>query len=496
MSGVRFSRPNYGCVANAPDDMHILHSDENTGIRSGRQVSLIPTDRSGHRPIIRLRSRSLQRNVVRRPVIDTPSPLNLPPVHHRMNRSHLPFLLVVLLLPGLAGRGTAFAQTPLPASGVQSADVSIPPTATQGPLPPPLAKQASPTADGAADTCSYWIVGTRHCVQRARYLSDTDCPFDFYHVGPDGQGHPADRVTFRHSLRADVPICIAVHGSFASWESVQAGSRNMNHWIRAAAPKRPLQVIFFDWPSDRPLSLLPQIDIGILGLRSGLNGIYLARLIKSLPNGTPLSLIGHSHGARTVSAALHLLGGGTVQGHQWTSSSGINRRIHVVLAAAAIDHQWLDPGGKYGRVLSTVESILNLRNRRDIALSVYPLRRPFSRRALARRGWSRLDHRRLGKFADRLRELDVTDLVGHGHFWCHYHAHPEIARAIAPDVFFANLPDAQFAGPSPEHPPADAAHRPSSARRKRIDLNLMRSARRLGRPGIISGQHGGLGDVY
>jgi len=415
-------------------------------------------------------------------------------VRRRMNRSRLVFILTVLL-SGLAGRGITLAQTPIPAPGVHSVDVPVPPPDVLRPSSPSSVQQPHPTVHRAVETSSYWIVGTRHCPQRARCLHDADCPFDFYHVGPDGSGHLSDSKTFRRSLRSDVPICIAVHGSFASWNSVQTGSRNMNHWIRAAAPNRPLQVIFFDWPSDRRMSLVPQIDIGILGSRSGLNGIYLARLIESLPSGTPLSLIGHSHGARTVSAALHLLGGGSVQGHQWACSPQTNRRIHVILAAAAIDHDWLDPDGKYGQALSRVESILNLRNRRDAALSVYPLRRPFSRRALARTGWTRRDRRRLGQFGDRLRELDVTELVGRGHFWSHYHAHPEIAQAIAPDIFFADPQPEQLAGPSPEDVPS-AVDRPSSTRRKRLDLHLLRSARRMKRPGVIGGQHGGLGDVY
>ena len=243
------------------------------------------------------------------------------------------------------------------------------------------------------------------------------------------------------------------------------------------------------------MSLIPQIDIAVLGRQSGLNGIYLARLIESLPSGTPLSLIGHSHGARTVSAALHLLGGGDVQGHQWVASPRLGRRIHVVLVAAAIDHQWLDPDGKYGRALSSAESILNLRNRRDAALGIYPLRRPFSHRALARCGWTHVDRRRLGEFGDRLRELDVTKLIGRGHFWIHYHAHPEIARAIAPNLFFADLQPDQLAGSSPADVPPAASPLPSAARRKHLDLNLMRSARRLRKPGVIGGQHGGLGDV-
>ena len=110
----------------------------------------------------------------------------------------------------------------------------------------------------------------------------------------------------------------------------------------------------------------------------------------------------------------------------------------MVFLAAAIDHHWLNPHERYGQALCPVEALLNVRNRRDLPLRFYPLRRPFSHRALARTGFTKSDRRKMGPAVEKLAEVDVTHLVGRRHFWQYYYQHPEIAVAIAPYVFFTN----------------------------------------------------------
>jgi hypothetical protein len=210
-------------------------------------------------------------------------------------------------------------------------------------------------------------------------------------------------------------------------------------WLRAAAPDLPLQFIFYTWPSEGYMSLLPATDLGILGRRGGFNGIYLAQLIAELPPDTPICLIGHSHGARAVASALHLLGGGDFQGYRSAGAFTDRRPIRAVFAAAAMDHHWLVPGQRYGQALFRAESVLNLRNQADFALRLYPFRRPFSNQALGRVGLSSKDRRLLGPYQFRMTELDVTALLGDAHFWPTYYSRPEIARAIVPWVYFTDL---------------------------------------------------------
>jgi esterase/lipase superfamily enzyme len=112
----------------------------------------------------------------------------------------------------------------------------------------------------------------------------------------------------------------------------------MSRWIRVARPGQPLNIVYLTWPSDGAFTGLFQYDILMLGRRSAFNGFYLAQFISTLPKETPICLIGHSHGARMVSSAMHLLGGGTVQGYRFCKPGDCSHRIRVVLLAAAIDH--------------------------------------------------------------------------------------------------------------------------------------------------------------
>jgi len=138
---------------------------------------------------------------------------------------------------------------------------------------------------------------------------------------------------------------VAVHGSFVSWNDVATDGFMTAKWLRKAAPGRPLNVVLFSWKSTGPftmttmplmLSALPQLDAELLGRRSAFVGLYLGRLIADLPAGHPVTLFGHSHGCRSVSSALHALGGGQVQGYVLADRPKHKRRIRAILAEGCI----------------------------------------------------------------------------------------------------------------------------------------------------------------
>lgn len=135
-----------------------------------------------------------------------------------------------------------------------------------------------------------------------------------------------------------------------------------------------------------------------------------------------------------VSSAMHFLGGGELQGIR--VCDGPSHRVRGILAAAALDHDWMVPGQRYDRALCGAECVLNLRSKLDWALSIYPLRRPFSRRALGQSGFTSKDRQRLGARAQQIANLDVSRELGVGHIWPCYYEHPEIAASIVPWVYF------------------------------------------------------------
>jgi hypothetical protein len=279
----------------------------------------------------------------------------------------------------------------------------------------------------------YWIVSSRgakdlvECGQAVNY--------SVYRFDGPNPGRFSSMDELLASLQPGVPVCLMVHGSFVTWESVLNDSARTYRWLRGAAPNQPLHLIFYSWDSD-DAGCIPHLQVNTLGRRAALNGFYLADLVSKISNDHPICLIGHSHGSRAVSAALHVIAGGSVENMVLASGPQPIRRIRVVLAAAAIDHVWLNPDRRYGRALCPAEAVINLRNRVDFPLLFYPLRRPISYPALAVTGLTRKDRSELGEWNAKFVDYDVTNTVGLGHIWSHYYEQPGIASAIRHYVYF------------------------------------------------------------
>lgn len=298
----------------------------------------------------------------------------------------------------------------------------------------------------ATDCCTYWMVSSRPCQQKS-HSQCCGCQFNYYRCNENTRCVRSSLKSLLESLQPGVPIAVVVHGSFTSLQSITNDSRYMNSWLQNGDAKRPLHVIFFTWPSDGPYTGLLHLDVARLGRKSARTAFYLSDLLAKLPADRPVSLIGHSHGARTVAATLHLQGGGAVQGYRLSPSLIVPRRFRAVLTGAAIDHNWFNPGERYGRALCSVESLLNVRNKHDNVLGFYPLRKPFSGRALARTGLTPWDLQKLGWLNTKVSQLDVTSIVGAHHFWQYYYRHSEIAEAISPWVFFPKYHDTKKTRP-------------------------------------------------
>jgi hypothetical protein len=119
--------------------------------------------------------------------------------------------------------------------------------------------------------------------------------------------------------------------------------------------------------------------------------------------------------------------------------------VRAVFAAAALDHNWLNPGDRYGNALARTEGVLNVRNSHDLVLSLYPLRIPFGDESLGRGGFTQLDRWRLGEWNAKVSELEVAPLVQHAHVWPSYFKSKSLASAFVPYVYFAD--DGQHAPP-------------------------------------------------
>ena len=256
-----------------------------------------------------------------------------------------------------------------------------------------------------------------------------------------GSGYrPSDYSEMLSRLEPGVPVCIMAHGSFVDTLSASRESCYTYHWIRSAAGGQRMQMIYFHWPSYRAISPLIQLDTNQLGRQAARNGFYLADLIAALPPECPVAILGHSHGSRVASSALHLMAGGIVQGYRHRSAGTNRRPIRTVFLAGAIDHHWLNPGERYDRALYSTQGILNLKNRLDPVLAVYPLRLPLLvRRPIGNLGMTNWDRRRIGPQSQKVINLEVGDIIGYSHLWPFYFNSQRIALTMRNHVYFPDL---------------------------------------------------------
>ena len=284
-----------------------------------------------------------------------------------------------------------------------------------------------------------WIVSTHASPQSFRRSPPAFCPGVLRYER--GQGtRPADFAELCRSLTPGIPVCINVHGSLVTWQDVCLQSQMTWHWLRSASSGNPVQLINLTWPSDRPvLSPTVVLDINLFGRRAARNGWYLAELIRHIPPECPICLVGHSHGARLIASAMHLMAGGIVQGVRHPISRAQDRRIRIVFAAAAIKHNWLNPGERYGRTLCSAECLINICNSQDLALHLHPLRHPFSGSALGTTGFTKGDRRDLGGWSRRVFDYDVARWLGHRHIWPNYYRQPHLAMLIRNYVYFPDM---------------------------------------------------------
>ena len=289
-----------------------------------------------------------------------------------------------------------------------------------------------------ADT-GMWFVSTHRCPQSFCGRCPQFCPDVARYENCVGY-----RSSNLHELAAGlepgVPVCIVIHGSFVDMPSACKEAVSTWKWLRCASMGQRMQMIYLSWPSFRKLSLLAAFDVNQLGRRAARNGFYLADLIQHLPPESPICLIGHSHGTRVAAAGLHLLAGGSVQDmcHPYARANG--RMIRTVFTASAIDHDWLNPGHRYDRALFSTQCLLNMRNCRDRALKLYPLRLPLiARRPMGLSGLSRTDRHRLGRRGRKVVDYDVSRAVGPAHLWPYYFSNPGLAMAMRNYVYFPDV---------------------------------------------------------
>ena len=378
-------------------------------------------------------------------------------------------------------RGT----TPPNSRAVQSSSESVAPSESESGFLPPQSPPAPPEpilSNGPVFTevpGGYWIVSSRQARVPPGDIDSSRGLIYLYRTPQSMRAFP--REVFLRTLRADRPTCITIHGSYNYWPDVLSESVHALRWIEQAAQGQSVQFVYFNWPADGYAHLVFPLELVAMGRRASRHSLYLANLISQFPADQPVCLVGHSHGARCSVAALHALGGGALEdGSRLVPGFVVPARMNAVLLAAAVDHDWLNPGERYGAALSVTERLLVMQNERDGWLNAYSLKDLLgNREALGRSGFQEADTIRMSDQIGKISVLDASPFAGRSHDFRAFHSRVELADAISPFVLF---------GPEVE-PLPEARREPTAAQSSRQTV-ARPAASRAASPSSEENSHG------
>ncbi len=179
------------------------------------------------------------------------------------------------------------------------------------------------------------------------------------------------------------------------------------------ADARPIRFVIWSWPSDKIPG--PLKDARAKAARSDTDSYYLGWTLSRMAPRIPVSLIGHSYGARIILGGLHLSTGASMCGRSLDLIPGqAISRTRVVLVAAAVHSNWMMPGSRYGDAYVRINAMLNLFNSCDSVLKFYRFVDPNGRpRAMGYAGIA--GRSRLEDGGERIRQMNACGAIGKSH---------------------------------------------------------------------------------
>jgi hypothetical protein len=201
------------------------------------------------------------------------------------------------------------------------------------------------------------------------------------------------------------------------------------------ADERPVRFIIWSWPSEAVRG--PINDARVKACRTNPSGYYLSWFLDQLDPAAPVSLWGHSLGARVITGALHLLGGGEIDGHRLAQRSHATREpVQVVFLVAAIDSDWLLAGHYHGNAMSQVARMFLVNNGCDALLKRYHL--IYADRGHEQAlGYTGLDRGCVSEMDwTKVSQVDACCQVGRRHTFDGYLRSPDLVARMRPYLLF------------------------------------------------------------
>lgn len=223
---------------------------------------------------------------------------------------------------------------------------------------------------------------------------------------------PATTADFYATDSADMVTTFFIHGNrIDHWLALRDGLDVYFQLVGKLDDERPVRFVIWSWPSSQIKG--PLKDVRSKAWRSDTDAYYLARFLAGMSPDVPTGIVGYSYGARIAGGALHLLGGGNLNGQ--TIAAGERPPIRVAFWAAAMHNHWLLPGHYHGQALPMADRWLITYNCCDPVLSRYQwLEKCGNPVALGYSGFYGRN-RLSSELNARVEEMNVTRLVGGTH---------------------------------------------------------------------------------
>ena len=249
---------------------------------------------------------------------------------------------------------------------------------------------------------------------------------------------PSDAAAF-HKDNASWPVTVLyIHGNrIDDNEGASGGLAVYQQIVGARADERPVRFAIWSWPSTKICG--PIKDVRSKAWQSDDEAIMLAHFLAPIDNPQArVGIVAFSYGARITGGALHMLGGGELDGY--VAPAGERPKFRVAFWAAAAHNNWLLPnsGYRHNMAMSLGEKWLNLINGCDESLWRYErLEKCGNPPSLGYVGLAGR-HQLPVDFATRWEEWQVSNLVGTTHNYHPYVYSPWVAQRTAEVVLGLN----------------------------------------------------------
>jgi hypothetical protein len=216
---------------------------------------------------------------------------------------------------------------------------------------------------------------------------------------------------------------------------LQAYQRTVSGLPREAA----VRFVIWSWPSD-PVSRRAMRDARVKASRTPWAAWCLIHWLDAVEPARSLCLVGTGFGAKIVAEALHLRGGGSLGWYQLATQPTPRPPVRAVLVSAAFDNDWLLPGRRLGRALSSTERMLLITNSTDPVLRRYHWLYGMRSRAAALGYTGLAGALTSGSLASKVEQVDAAATVGANHGFMYYFSVPQVVARIQPYTLEPDVP--------------------------------------------------------